>query len=70
MPALSAVRYDAHMRAFYQALRERHKTGLQALMAVERKLLHGIYGIFKSGQPFDGKLLFPHIRLAVESIAG
>jgi len=43
---------------------------LQALMAVERKLLHAIYGVFKSGQPFDGKLLFPHIRLAVESIAG
>jgi transposase len=69
MPTLSAVRYDPHMRAFYQALRERHKTGLQALMAVARKLLHAIYGIFKSGRPYDGKRLFPHIQLAVESIA-
>jgi transposase len=42
MPALSAVRCDAHLRAFYQALRQRHKTGLQALMAVARKLLHAI----------------------------
>ncbi len=70
MPSLSAVRHDAHMRAFYLALRERHKTGLQALMAVERKLLHAIYGIFKSGRPYDGNLLFPNLRLEVESIAG
>jgi transposase len=70
MPTLSAVRFDPHMRAFYQALRERHKTGLQALMAVARKLLHAIYGIFKSGRPYDGGRLFPQIQLAVESIAG
>jgi transposase len=70
MPSLAAARFDPHMRAFYQALRARHKTGLQALMAVERKLLHAIYGIFKSGQPYDGKLLFPNIQLEVESIAG
>jgi hypothetical protein len=69
-PVLSAARYDPHLRAFYQALRERHKTGLQALMAVERKLLHAIYGIFKSGRPYDGRRLFPQIQLAVESIAG
>jgi hypothetical protein len=43
---------------------------LQALMAVARKLLHAIYGIFKSGTPYDGKLLFPNIQTAVESIAG
>jgi hypothetical protein len=51
--------YHPHMRAFYRSLRERHKTGLQALMAVAHKLLHAIYGIFKSGKPYDGKLLFP-----------
>lgn len=70
MPALSAVRFDPHLRTFYQALRQRHKTGLQALMAVARKLLHAIYGIFKSGRPYDGERLFPQIQLAVESIAG
>jgi transposase len=70
MPSLSAARYDPHLRAFYRDLRMRHKTGLQALMAVERKLLHAIYGIFKSGRPYDGELLFPNIRLEVESIAG
>jgi transposase len=70
MPALSAARYDPHIRAFYGALRQRHKTGLQALMAVARKLLHAIYGIFKSGTPYDGRRLFPNIQTEVESIAG
>ncbi len=70
MPALSGVRCDPHLRAFYQALRQRHKTGLQALMAVARKLLHAIYGIFKSGCPYDGRQLFPQLRLEVESVAG
>jgi transposase len=70
MPTLAAVRCDPHLRAFHQALRERHKTGLQALMAVERKLLHAIYGIFKNGMPFDGKRLFPNLLLELESIAG
>jgi transposase len=69
MPTLSAVRHDPHIRAFYQALRQRHKTGLQALMAVARKLLHAIYGIFKSGRPYDGRRLFPQVQLAVESFA-
>jgi transposase len=70
MPTLAAVRCDPHMRAFHQALMERHKTSLQALMAVARKLLHAIYGIFKSGKPYNGKLLFPNIPLEVESVAG
>ena len=70
MPSLSAMRFDPYLRAFYQELRTRHKTGLQALMAVARKLLHAIFGIFKTGRPYEGNLLFPNLRLAVESIAG
>ena len=70
MSALSASRYDRHLAAFYRALRARHKTGLQALMAVARKILHAIYGIFKSGTPYDGQRLFPNIQMEVESIAG
>lgn len=70
MSALSASRYDRHLAAFYQALRARHKTGLQALTAVARKMLHAIYGIFKTGTPYDGKLLFPNIQAEVELSAG
>lgn len=70
MPALAAVRCDPHLKAFYETLLARHKSKLQALIAVARKMLHAIYGVFKSGQPYEGKLLFPNIRLEVESIAG
>ena len=69
MPALSAVRCDPHLKAFYEALLCRHKTKLQALIAVARKLLHAIYGIFKSRTPYDGQKLFPALRIgcAIES---
>jgi transposase len=66
MPALAAVRWDPHMKAFYEALQARHKTKLQAIIAVARKLLHAIYGIFKSGTHYDGNKLFPELRIAPE----
>jgi hypothetical protein len=38
------------------------KTGFraleEALVAVVRKLLHALYGMFKSRQPFDGSKLY------------
>ena len=32
---------------------------MQALVAVMRKLLHAIFGMFKHHQPYDGSKLFP-----------
>lgn len=64
MPALTAVQRDPHLKAFYEALQARHKTKLQALMAVARKLLHAIHGIFHSKTPYDGHKLFPAIKIA------
>jgi transposase len=61
MPALVASRHDPHLRAFYQTLLSRHKAKLQALIAVARKMLHAIYGIFKHQTPYDGALLFPNL---------
>lgn len=63
MPALAAVRCDPHLKAFYEALQTRHKTKLQALVAVARKLLHAIYGIFKTRTPYDGNKLFPQLHI-------
>ena len=42
--------------------------GFRAI-AVARKLLHAIYGIFKSRTPYDGQKLFPALRIgcAIES---
>jgi transposase len=54
------------MKTYYHALQARHKTKLQALIAVARKLLHAIYGIFKTRTPYDGNKLFPKCDLAVE----
>jgi transposase len=58
MPALVAVAHDPHLRAFYQHLLARGKLKMQALVAVERKLLHAIYGMFKHQQAYDGTKVY------------
>jgi transposase len=58
MPALVALRHEPHLRAFYQRLVARGKAKMVALVAVMRKLLHAIFGMFKHRQPFDGAKLF------------
>lgn len=62
MPALVASRYEPHLRAFYLRLLGRGKTRRQAVLAVARKLLHAIYGMFRSGQTYDGTRLFASPR--------
>ena len=68
MPALVTVRHDPHLRAFYQHLLARGKEKLQALVAVMRKLLHAIFGMFKHRQSYDGSKLFP-VLLATREAA-
>ena len=58
MPALVACRHEPHLRGFYEHLLARGKKKRQALVAVARKLLHAIYGMFRSGQRYDGFRLF------------
>jgi transposase len=65
MPALTAARFDVHLKAFYFQLLARRKTKLQALTAVARKMLHAIYGIFKSDTPYDGAKLFPAMAASI-----
>lgn len=64
MPALVAARRDPHLCAFYQSLCARHKAKLQALMAVARKMLHAIFGMFRSGCDYNGSRLFPTLAPA------
>ena len=64
MPALVASRCDPHAKAFFESLLGRKKARLQALIAVARKLLHAIYGIFRSGLKYEGTKLFPRITLS------
>jgi transposase len=65
MPALTAARFDPHLKAFYFQLLAKRKTKLQALTAVARKMLHAIYGIFKSDTPYDGAKLFPAMAVSI-----
>jgi transposase len=58
MPALVACRHEPHFRAYYQHLLERGKAKMQALVAVMRKLLHAIWGMFKHDQPFDADKVY------------
>lgn len=58
MPALVAVRYEPHIKAFYEKLQKRGKTPMQALVAVMRKLLHSIHGMLKNRQDFQGQKFF------------
>ena len=63
IPALVASRCDPHAKAFFESFLARNKARLQALIAVARKLLHAIYGIFRSGLKYEGTKLFPSIKL-------
>jgi transposase len=58
MPAVVAAQREPHLKAFYERLLARGKSKRQAQVAVMRKLLHGIFGMFKHDQPFDGSKLF------------
>jgi transposase len=64
MPALVASRCDPHAKVFFENLLARNKARLQALIAVARKLLHAIYGIFRSGLKYEGTKLFPQITFS------
>jgi transposase len=67
MPALTAVRFAPQLHAFYLHLQARGKCKMVALVAVMRKLLHAIFGMFKHDAPFDGAKLCPAFTLAVQS---
>jgi transposase len=58
MPALVAIVHEPHLRAFYHHLLARGKAKMQALVAVMRKLLHAIFGMFKHNQIFDGAKVY------------
>lgn len=58
MPALSLVRHDERAKAHYEALIGRGKKKMQALCAIQRKMLTGLWACMKTGQPFDSAQLF------------
>lgn len=53
MPAIVARRYNPTIKTFAQRLKNAGKSNMLIIGAVMRKLLHIIYGVLKSGKPFD-----------------
>ena len=59
LPAVTAVRCDPNVRAFYDKLVERGKKPIQAQVAVMRKLLHSIHAMFRLKTVFSGEKFYP-----------
>jgi transposase len=53
MPAIVARRYNPVIKEFADRLKKAGKPNMVIIAAVMRKLLHIIYGVLKSGMPFD-----------------
>lgn len=58
LPAMVASQHEPQVRAFYEQLLARGKKPMQALVAVMRKLLHAIHGMFHNNRDFDGTKFF------------
>ncbi len=67
MNALSAVRHDRGARLFFAGLIARGKKKMQALVAVMRKLLHGIWIVLQRRVAFDSSVLFAASLAKAES---
>ena len=57
MPAISAKNFNPIMQPLVERLTQRGHCKMSIIGAVMRKLLHLVYGILKSGQPFDPNYL-------------
>ena len=55
-PAMSAMRYNPAAKAIAERLKASGKTGKVVIGAVMRKMIHWMFGVLKSGRPFDPKL--------------
>jgi transposase len=53
-----AIRRKPHLRGFYERLVSGGCKSKQALLAVVRKLLHAIFGMFRTLGPYDRTLVY------------
>ena len=61
LPAMVASQHEPRVRAFYERLLAQGRKPMQALVAVMRKLLHAIHGMFQHDTDFDGTKFFAEI---------
>lgn len=55
-PAIVASQHNPPIRAFYDTLIRRGKPPMVAVVAAMRKLLHMVWGVLRSGTPFNPKI--------------
>ncbi len=67
LPALTAIRWEPNVKAFYEKLIARQKAPKQAIVAVMRKLLHAIHGMFRTGTDFDGEKFYTLGKTGLET---
>jgi transposase len=58
MPVLTAIRHQVNIKVFYGKLVAAGKKPMQAVLAVMRKLLHAIGGVWKYDQDFVGQKFY------------
>lgn len=63
-PALVAIRRSPEIAQWRQQLLERGKTKMQVVGAIMHKLLRVCFGVLKSGQDFDPKMIQPKLLTA------
>ena len=68
MPALVALRYNPSIRALGQRLKAKGRCGNYIVVAAMRKLLRQIFGVLKSGQPFDPNWSKSHARGQLQEV--
>lgn len=58
-PAITAIRNDVYIRSYYEhLLKDRGLKKIQAIVAVMRKLIHAIHGMFHRLKEFDNKRFY------------
>jgi len=67
LPALTAIRHDRGARLFFAQLLSRGKKKMQGIVAVMRKLLHGIWIVLQRRVTFDSSVLFAASLAKAES---
>lgn len=64
LPAVTAARHDPQVAAYAHHLASRGKTAKQIHVAVMRKLLHAIHGMFRNDAPFNPSRFFGALEAA------
>lgn len=60
MPAMVAMQHNPIIKEFAKRLKANGKAGREVVLACVRKLIHLIYGVLKSGKPFNPEYVNPN----------